>query len=112
MVDYQLPTSKTLHTPDGDKIEVSVLLLSMAHLYEKYTPNSYLYGAYLMGSRLLETSVLVFFNKRSTKTTIATSVSILSLAIQLGHKPWRHKTDNKARWVGCEWRCERRTLVT
>ena len=45
--------------------------------------------------------ILVFFNKRSTKTTIATSVSIMSLAIQLGHKPWRHKTDNKARWVGC-----------
>ena len=53
------------------------------------------YGAYLMSVRLLETSLLVFFKKRTTKATIATAVAVSSLMIAQKYKPWLRDSDDK-----------------
>ena len=50
-----------------------------------------------MSVRLLETSMLVFFSKRTTKTTIATAVAVSSLTIAQKHKPWLRDSDDKVR---------------
>ena len=55
-----------------------------------------------MSVRLLETSLLVFFKKRTTKATIATAVAVSSLMIAQKYKPWLRDSDDK---VG---RCARR----
>ena len=48
-----------------------------------------------MWVRLLETSMLVFFTKRTTKTTIATAVAVSSLTIAQKYKPWLRESDDK-----------------
>ena len=50
-----------------------------------------------MSVRLLETSMLVFFSKRTTKTTIATAVAVSSLTIAQKYKPWLRDSDDKVR---------------
>jgi hypothetical protein len=77
---------------DGD--EVSPLLLAMTHLFEKYEPHAYWYGVFLIFVRLLETSVLVFFHKRSTKATFATLVAVLSLSVLQKYQPWLKDSDD------------------
>ena len=48
-----------------------------------------------MSVRLLETSLLVFFKKRTTKATIATAVAVSSLTIAQKYKPWLRDSDDK-----------------
>ena len=68
------------------------------HARERLTPRELRrYGAYLMWVRLLETSMLVFFTKRTTKTTIATAVAVSSLTIAQKYKPWLRESDDKVR---------------
>ena len=50
-----------------------------------------------MWVRLLETSMLVFFTKRTTKTTIAIAVAVSSLTIAQKYKPWLRESDDKVR---------------
>ena len=50
-----------------------------------------------MSVRLLETSLLVFFKKRTTKATIATAVAVSSLTIAQKYKPWLRDSDDKVR---------------
>ena len=50
-----------------------------------------------MSVRLFETSMLVFFKKRTTKTTIATAVAVSSLTIAQKYKPWLRDSDDKVR---------------
>ena len=57
----RMPTSRML---DTGKVEVSPLLVAMAHLFEKYEGDAYWYGVLLISARLAETSLLVFFHKR------------------------------------------------
>ena len=52
-----------------------------------------------MSVRLLETSLLVFFKKRTTKTAIATAVAVSSLTIAQKYKPWLRDSDDKVRRV-------------
>ena len=47
--------------------------------------------------RLLETSMLVLFKKRTTKTAIATAVAVSSLTIAQKYKPWLRESDDKVR---------------
>jgi hypothetical protein len=69
----QFKSSQTLEDDEG--LAISPLLLAMQQYFEKYEGRMYWYGAYLMSVRLFETSMLVFFKKRTTKTTIATAVA-------------------------------------
>ena len=41
--------------------------------------------------------MLVFFKKRTTKTTIATAVAVSSLTIAQKYKPWLRDSDDKVR---------------
>ena len=77
--------------------QVSPLLLSMVHTYEKFEPDTYWFGEYLLTVRLLETSMLVFFKKPSTKAMIATAVSFISLAIAQKCQPWLRDSDDQVR---------------
>ena len=52
------------------------------------------YGVYLMVVRLFETSLLVFFTKRTTKAMVATAVSVISLTIAQKFKPWLRDSDD------------------
>ena len=47
--------------------------------------------------RLLETSMLVLFKKRTTKTAFATVVAVSSLTIAQKHKPWLRDSDDRVR---------------
>ena len=47
--------------------------------------------------RLLETSLLVFFKKRTTKASVATGVAVVSLTIAQKYKPWLRDSDDKVR---------------
>ena len=80
-----------------DPRQVSPLLLSMVHTYEKFEPDTYWFGEYLLTVRLLETSMLVFFKKPSTKAMIATAVSFISLAIAQKCQPWLRDSDDQVR---------------
>ena len=55
------------------------------------------YGCYLIFVRLLETSLLVFFKKRSTKAMIATAVAVVSLTVAEKYEPWLRDSDDKVR---------------
>ena len=77
--------------------QVSRLLLSMSHTFEKFEPDSYWFGVYLLTVRLLETSMLVFFKKRTTKAMVATAVSVISLLIAQKYNPWLRDSDDKVR---------------
>ena len=50
-----------------------------------------------MLARLLETSILVLFKKRTTRTAIATVVAVVSLTIAQKYKPWLRDSDDKVR---------------
>jgi hypothetical protein len=92
---------------DDDKLEVSPLLLSMAHLFEKFEADAFWYGVFLISTRLLETSMLVFLPNRMCKATLATFVSILALAVLRQYKPWLRDSDDHvahvAHWVLYIW---------
>ena len=81
----------------GQGREVSKVLLAMSHIFEKFEPETYWYGVYLMTVRLLETSMLVFFKKRTTKASVATVAAVVSLAIAQKFKPWLIDSDDKVR---------------
>ena len=89
----QLKSSRTL---TGVR-EVSRVLLAMSHIFEKFEADTYWYGVYLMMVRLLETSLLVFFKKRTTKASVATAVAVVSLTIAQKYKPWLPDSDDKVR---------------
>ena len=80
-----------------DEREVSKVLLAMAHIFEKFEADTYWYGVYLMTVRLLETSLLVFFKKRTTKASVATAVAVVSLTIAQKYEPWLRDSDDKVR---------------
>ena len=63
--------------------------------YEKFEAHAWWYGAYLMAVRLLETSLLVFFAKRSTKATVGTAIAVISLTIAQKYKPWLRESDDE-----------------
>ena len=79
--------------------EQSQLFLSMSHIYRKFEPDKYWYGLVLLTVRLFETSMLVFFKKRTTKAMVATVVSVISLAIAQTYKPWLRETDDQVRSI-------------
>ena len=91
----QLKSSRTL--TGVDEREVSRVLLAMSHIFEKFEADTYWYGVYLMMVRLLETSLLVFFKKRTTKASVATAVAVVSLTIAQKYKPWLRDSDDKVR---------------
>ena len=91
----QLKSSRTL--TGVDEREVSKVLLAMSHIFEKFEADTYWYGVYLMMVRLLETSLLVFFKKRTTKASVATAVAVVSLTIAQKYKPWLRDSDDKVR---------------
>ena len=92
--------------------EVSKVLLAMSHLFEKFEPDTYWYGVYLMTVRLLETSMLVFFKKRTTKASVAAAVAVTSLTISQKYKPWLIDSDDKARGLSRACACFIRSLFT
>ena len=75
--------------------EVSQFLLSMSHIFEKFEADKYWYGLFLLTVRLWETSMLVFFKKRTTKAMVATAVSVISLTIAQKCKPWLRDSDDQ-----------------
>ena len=91
----QLKSSLAL--ADSNEREVSKVLLAMSHIFEKFEPDTYWYGVYLMTVRLLETSMLVFFKKRTTKASVATAVAVVSLTIAQKYKPWLRDSDDQVR---------------
>ena len=95
MVASQLKSSVTLADPN--ERGVSKVLLSMSHIFDKFEPETYWYGVYLMTVRLLETSMLVFFKKRTTKASVATAVAVVSLTIAQKYKPWLRDSDDQVR---------------
>ena len=64
-----------------------------------------------MSVRLLETSLLVFFKKRTTKATIATAVAVSSLTIAQKYKPWLRDSDDKVRSSAATQNNTRRSLT-
>ena len=90
------PATVSLHVASAER-QVSRVLLSMSHTFEKFEPDSYWFGVYLLTVRLLETSMLVFFKKRTTKAMVATAVSVMSLLIAQKCKPWLLDADDKVR---------------
>ena len=101
----QLPSSKMLGA--DHHYEASRNLFAIQHLFEKYEGDTYWYGVYLMATRLLETSILVFFKKRTTKSMVATGIAVLSLTIAQKYKPWLRDSDDEvaefASWVLFMW---------
>ena len=95
LVASQLKSSVTLADPN--ERGVSKVLLSMSHIFDKFEPETYWYGVYLMTVRLLETSMLVFFKKRTTKASVATAVAVVSLTIAQKYKPWLRDSDDQVR---------------
>ena len=91
----QLKSSLAL--ANSNEREVSKVLLAMSHIFEKFEPDTYWYGVYLMTVRLLETSMLVFFKKRTTKASVATVAAVVSLTIAQKFKPWLIDSDDKVR---------------
>lgn len=85
-----------------DNVKISPWLLSMQHVFEKFEGRTWWYGVYMMSVRLLETSMLVFFRKRSTKASVATAVAVVSLVIAEKFEPWLSDSDDEVR--GCECR--------
>ena len=79
--------------------QTSPVLLSMSHIFEKFEPDKYWYGLYLLMVRLLETSMLVFFKKRTTKAMVATAVSVISLTIAQKCRPWLRDSDDQVRSI-------------
>ena len=77
--------------------KISPWLLSMQHVFEKFEGGTWWYGVYLMSVRLLETSMLVFFRKRSSKASTATAVAVVSLVIAEKCSPWLSDSDDKVR---------------
>ena len=99
------PATVKLHVVRATR-QVSPLLLSMSHTFEKFDPDSYWFGVYLLTVRLLETSMLVFFKKRTTKAMVATVASVISLTIAQKYKPWLRDSDDEVR-SGVRARCLR-----
>lgn len=92
-------TSRELRTGDSRDYEISWLLLSMEHLFNKFEPDAYWYGVCLIFTRLLQTSLLVFLPGRETKTTLATAVAVGSLMLLRETRPWIRDTDDKVAHV-------------
>ena len=86
--------------------KISPWLLSMQHVFEKFEGRTWWYGVYMMSVRLLETSMLVFFRKRSTKASVATAVAVVSLVIAEKFEPWLSDSDDEVRGFEC-----RRTIA-
>ena len=95
LVASQLKSSVSLADPN--ERGVSKVLLAMSHIFDKFEPETYWYGVYLMTVRLLETSMLVFFKKRTTKASVATAVAVVSLTIAQKYKPWLRDSDDQVR---------------
>ena len=62
---------------------------ALAHVDASFRRESQVRSVSHAGLELLETSMLVLFKKRTTKTAIATAVAVSSLTIAQKYKPWR-----------------------
>ena len=60
------------------------------------------YGVFILLVRLLETSVLVFFERRIIKTVFASFMALMALIVMREVEPWIKDSDDMAAYAG-QW---------
>ena len=73
---------------------VSPIVLSLASKYEDFRPGYYWFGVYLLCIRLLQTSVLIFFNAPKVQAAFSAMVAFIAFCIQRELGPCVKKSDN------------------
>ena len=69
-------------------------LLAFRRLFDKYEGRAFWFGIFIIVIRLLETSFLVFFHKRVTKTLFATGIAFIGVVVQREQSPYIFESDD------------------
>ena len=78
------------------------LVRASACLFEKYDPESWWFGVLAIYIRLLETSLLVFFESRMMQSFFATCMGLISIFVLRVVQPWLNPRDDQVAEAG-QW---------
>lgn len=87
--------------------ETDPALLAVKFLFEDFRPACYWFGTFNLVVRLLETSVLLFFDGKDVRVAFALIMVFISINFNRELMPYRTESDNVvaylAQWILCLW---------
>ena len=80
---------------DGKRFKVPGSVMTLAHHFEDLDPTTWWFWIFLLVVRLMQTSMLTFFERVSVQAALGTVLCVVSLEIQHIYQPFRSPSDDR-----------------